>query len=269
MPLDSGEIRGKNREYRINDLPSNHYEVLGVDRNASDEEIQKAYRKQLIAGLHEDKIIAMEDGPDKDIAKAKLEALKEALDVLTNRRKKIQYDQNLENPGKESNYENHFAKDKHGTEAQKAREYKDRLEMAKVRLEMAEDKNQMEEIVAEFNKASGPVDMEARVFIERNTIISLPEGDFDILVYSEWGGFKQEMQILEFPQFKTGEEVKVRRSNGEVEDGWKVMAFDVKNLDNKPLRMVQVIKDSETGVLKKWVTAKELRKENINFSRMV
>lgn len=260
MPLDSGEIRGKNREYRINDLPSNHYEVLGVDRSASDEEIQKAYRKQLIGGLHEDKIIAMEDGPDKDIAKAKLEALKEALDVLTNRRKKIQYDQNLETPRKV------YAPD---GETKKAREYKDRLDMAKVRLEMAEDKNQMEEIVAEFNKASGPVDMEARVFIERNTIISLPEGDFDILVYSEWGGIKQEMQILEFPQFKTGEEVKVRRSNGEVEDGWKVMAFDVKNVDNKPLRMVQVIKDSETGVLKKWVTAKELRKENINFSRMV
>ncbi len=268
MPLDSGDFRGSNPEFSNDNLPSNHYEVLDVNRNASDEEIKKAYRKQLIGGLHEDKIIAMEDGPDKDIAKARLEALKEAFEVLTNRRKRIEYDKRLDNPNHKYDYANPFPGYNPEQEDKKAEEYKDRYEMAKVRLEMAEDKNQMQEIVAKFNEESGPVGMDKRVSINRDLVISLPEGDFNIVLMSEWGGYKQEMQIIEFPHFKIGEEVKVKRGSGEVEDGWKVFTFDVKNVDNKPLRMVQVIKDVDGGMLKKWVTAKELRKENINFSKM-
>ena len=63
-----------------------YYEVLGVDRNASDAEIKRAYRK-LAKKYHPD----MNPG-DKE-AEAKFKEATEAYEVLSDSEKKAQYDQ--------------------------------------------------------------------------------------------------------------------------------------------------------------------------------
>lgn len=63
-----------------------YYEVLGVDRNASDAEIKRAYRK-LAKKYHPD----MNPG-DKE-AEAKFKEVTEAYEVLSDSEKKAQYDQ--------------------------------------------------------------------------------------------------------------------------------------------------------------------------------
>ncbi len=63
-----------------------YYEVLGVDRNASKDEVKKAYRK-LALKYHPDK------NPDNKEAEAKFKEASEAADVLLNDEKKSRYDQ--------------------------------------------------------------------------------------------------------------------------------------------------------------------------------
>lgn len=63
-----------------------YYEVLGVSRNASAEEIKKAYRK-LALKYHPDK------NPDDSEAESKFKEAAEAYDVLSNPEKKSRYDQ--------------------------------------------------------------------------------------------------------------------------------------------------------------------------------
>ena len=63
-----------------------YYEVLGVDKNASDADIKKAFRK-LARKYHPD----VNPG-DKD-AEAKFKEINEAYDVLSNAEKRQQYDQ--------------------------------------------------------------------------------------------------------------------------------------------------------------------------------
>ena len=60
----------------------NHYQTLGVDRNASADEIKKAYRK--LANLYH---------PDKEGgSKLKFQELQEAYDILGNQQKRSEYD---------------------------------------------------------------------------------------------------------------------------------------------------------------------------------
>src|SRR5437763_6239362 len=64
-----------------------YYEVLGVPKNAADEEIKKAYRK-LAMKHHPDR----NQGEDKG-AEAKFKEAKEAYDMLSNPEKRAAYDQ--------------------------------------------------------------------------------------------------------------------------------------------------------------------------------
>ncbi|HEX9740605.1 MAG TPA: DnaJ domain-containing protein, partial [Ignavibacteriaceae bacterium] len=62
-----------------------YYEVLGIGRNASKEEIRKAYRK-LAMQYHPDR------NPDDQTAEAKFKEAAEAYEVLSNDEKKARYD---------------------------------------------------------------------------------------------------------------------------------------------------------------------------------
>lgn len=62
-----------------------YYEILGVDKGASDQEIKKAYRKMAIK-YHPDK------NPDDSSAEEKFKEAAEAYEVLSNAEKKARYD---------------------------------------------------------------------------------------------------------------------------------------------------------------------------------
>lgn len=62
-----------------------YYDVLGIDKNANDKDIKKAYRKKAIE-FHPDK------NPDNKEAEAKFKEVAEAYEVLSDANKKARYD---------------------------------------------------------------------------------------------------------------------------------------------------------------------------------
>jgi DnaJ-class molecular chaperone len=68
----------------------NYYEVLGVERTASEQEIRERFRK-LARDNHPDRY----KGPDKPAAERKFQTLTEALNVLTNPVRRKQHDSEL------------------------------------------------------------------------------------------------------------------------------------------------------------------------------
>ena len=72
-------------------MAKDYYNILGVNRNASDDEIKKAYRK-LAVKLHPDKQAGKSDAEKKE-AEEKFKDVNEAYDVLSNPEKKQRYDQ--------------------------------------------------------------------------------------------------------------------------------------------------------------------------------
>ena len=63
-----------------------YYEVLGVDKNAGDNEIKKAYRKMAMK-YHPD------TNPDNKEAEEKFKEVNEAYSILSDPEKKARYDQ--------------------------------------------------------------------------------------------------------------------------------------------------------------------------------
>ncbi len=66
-------------------MPRDYYEILGVDKNASEKEIKKAYRK-LALEYHPDR------NPDDEEAEAKFKEAAEAYGVLSDEEKRARYD---------------------------------------------------------------------------------------------------------------------------------------------------------------------------------
>jgi len=71
-------------------MKANYYEILGVDRSASDQEIRDRFRK-LARESHPDRY----RGTDKGEAERKFQTLTEALNVLTNPQKRKQHDSEI------------------------------------------------------------------------------------------------------------------------------------------------------------------------------
>src|SRR5579862_1811982 len=74
-------------------MPSSLYESLGVPKNASQDELKKAYRK-LVRQYHPDK------NPGDAAAEAKFKEIQTAYDVLSDPEKRKQYDQFGSNNGR-------------------------------------------------------------------------------------------------------------------------------------------------------------------------
>lgn len=68
----------------------NFYDILGVDKNASDEEIKRAY-KQLVLTYHPDKQVGKTDA-EKKAAEEKIKDINEAYHILSDHDKRQQYD---------------------------------------------------------------------------------------------------------------------------------------------------------------------------------
>src|SRR6185369_8645731 len=67
-------------------MPRDYYEVLGVSKTTSEDDIKKAYRK-LAREFHPDR------NPGDKQAEAKFKEIQDAYDVLSDKTKKAQFDQ--------------------------------------------------------------------------------------------------------------------------------------------------------------------------------
>ncbi len=81
----------------------NYYDILGVDRNATDKEIKDAFNN-MIKAFHPD----LYRGKDKEFANKKTRELYEAYNVLKNSDKKREYDRYLDSIEKGVNYNNSY-----------------------------------------------------------------------------------------------------------------------------------------------------------------
>ena len=73
----------------------NYYEVLGIERSASEQEIRERFRR-LARENHPDRYM----GPDKGDAERRFQTLTEAVNVLTNASRRKQHDAELSSPTK-------------------------------------------------------------------------------------------------------------------------------------------------------------------------
>ena len=71
-------------------MGKNYYEILGIDKNATEEDIKKAFRKMAVQ-YHPDKQQGKSDA-DKKAAEEKMKEVNEAYQVLSDKEKRQQYD---------------------------------------------------------------------------------------------------------------------------------------------------------------------------------
>src|SRR3989344_3933930 len=73
-------------------MAKNYYDILGIQKNASADDIKQAYRK-MSKELHPDKHPSTGSGQAKQDAEQKFKEVNEAYEILGNAKKKQQYDQ--------------------------------------------------------------------------------------------------------------------------------------------------------------------------------
>ncbi len=73
----------------------NHFRILGVKSNASEDEIKKAYRR-LANKYHPDKLLGLSD-EEKDAAAAQLQRVKAAYEVLSDAKLRAAYIKDFNN----------------------------------------------------------------------------------------------------------------------------------------------------------------------------
>lgn len=73
----------------------NHFRVLGVKTNASDDDIKKAY-KRLANRYHPDKLLGLNDD-EKEQAAGQLQRVKQAYDVLSDPKQKSAFIKDFNN----------------------------------------------------------------------------------------------------------------------------------------------------------------------------
>ena len=71
-------------------MKKDYYELLGISKNASDDEIKKAFRKAALK-YHPDRMVNASE-EEKKVAEEKFKELNEAYQVLSDQSKRQQYD---------------------------------------------------------------------------------------------------------------------------------------------------------------------------------
>ena len=72
-------------------MKKDYYELLGISKNASDDEIKKAFRKAALK-YHPDRMVNASE-EEKKVAEEKFKELNEAYQVLSDSEKRQMYDQ--------------------------------------------------------------------------------------------------------------------------------------------------------------------------------
>lgn len=83
-------------------MKKDYYKILGVSKSATSDDIRKAYRK-----------LALQYHPDRNKTKeaeSKFKEINEAYEVLSDKQKKQQYDNDVYNPNSNPHYGNNYYK---------------------------------------------------------------------------------------------------------------------------------------------------------------
>lgn len=140
------------------------------------------------------------------------------------------------------------------------------LNLAKAKLELVRDKAEMEEVIAQFNSHFDYPHFQQSQTLNLHTeaYVSVPEGDFKIRRnFGNHNGVPTEELIpLPLPDLRLGEIVSVRRSSGEIDPGWKIIEFKIKDTDYSVERRVVVEKQIGNESFTKTVSPKTIREIN-------
>lgn len=226
----------------------NLYEILGINKNASVEDIQNAYKKLLREGLHEDKINLMPEGLEKIAARQKLEDAKEALRILTSVKARYDYDSKL--------------RDESRIDSQEKQQWLDEYESA---VQNVYDYEELEQVLENYNSNFRSYRPEQannhRMSMEPDRYVSLAEGDYKILrmTYPKFENYES-LVAFKLNGIQLGQKVKVQRSDGSIEKDWVVSELIMKDSPKGPKRNFLVV--SPDGSLEKVVPSNLLYTAN-------
>lgn len=150
-----------------------------------------------------------------------------------------------------------------GPNAEKRKEW---LDLAKAKLELVQDKAQMDSIIEEFNGHFDSISLDEAGHLNLRTelLVSVPEGDFNIRRNNSVnkGNVTEKLIAFPLPNFEIGNMVKVNLGGKTIDSGWEIEGFDIQDTPNGVQRILNVKKSAEGQVYRRKVSAKELREAN-------